>query len=57
MGNAATVQAIYEAFGKGDLDTILGHLADDVQWEPSDDNRAVAAGIACLQPAATRPAS
>ena|SRR6476646_3882285 len=34
MGNAnvEAVQAIYEAFGKGDVDTILGMLADDVDW-------------------------
>jgi ketosteroid isomerase-like protein len=34
MGNTniEAVQAIYEAFGKGDLDTILGMLADDVDW-------------------------
>ncbi len=28
-----TVSAIYEAFGRGDVSTILGHLAEDVQWE------------------------
>jgi ketosteroid isomerase-like protein len=34
MGNTniETVQAIYEAFGKGDVETILGLLADDVDW-------------------------
>ena len=34
MGNSSieAVQAIYEAFGKGDVDTILGMLADDVDW-------------------------
>ena len=34
MGNANTesVQRIYEAFGAGDVDTILGLLADDVDW-------------------------
>ena len=34
MGNAniEAVQKIYEAFGKGDVDTILGMLADDVDW-------------------------
>ncbi len=28
-----TVYAIYEAFSRGDVSTILGHLAEDVQWE------------------------
>jgi ketosteroid isomerase-like protein len=30
--NLATVKTIYDAFGKGDVDTILGLLADDVDW-------------------------
>jgi hypothetical protein len=31
--NVATVQAIYAAFGRGDVPGILGHLAEDVVWE------------------------
>lgn len=31
--HVAVVQAIYEAFGRGDIPAILGHLADDVEWE------------------------
>lgn len=33
VDHVATVAAIYEAFGRGDVDTILEHLADDVEWE------------------------
>ncbi len=33
MGNMETVQAVYEAFGRGDVATILSHLADDVAWD------------------------
>jgi uncharacterized protein len=33
MSNIKTVQAIYEAFGRGDLDGILERLAVDVRWE------------------------
>ena len=43
VGNAniGAVQAIYEAFGKGDVDTILGMLADDVDWSAeAEGNRA-----------------
>jgi uncharacterized protein len=29
----STVLSIYEAFGRGDVPTILGHLADDVRWD------------------------
>ena len=31
--NAKTVQAIYEAFGRGDVPFILEQLADDVRWD------------------------
>src|SRR5256885_16904207 len=30
--NVKTVQGVYEAFGRGDLATILDALADDVDW-------------------------
>ena len=33
MSNLATVQTIYDAFGTGDVLTILETLADDVEWE------------------------
>lgn len=46
----ATVGAIYEAFGKGDIPTILGCMADDVHWEEWDDNSAQRAGVPWLQP-------
>jgi uncharacterized protein len=36
MGNAATVQAMYEAFGRGDIPAILDRLADDISWDASD---------------------
>lgn len=38
MSNLETVKVIYEAFGKGDVPTILSHLADDVDWEKWEDN-------------------
>jgi uncharacterized protein len=33
VSNAATVHAIYEAFGRGDVATILDKLDDAVEWE------------------------
>ena len=33
MGNVESVQAIYEAFGRGDIAAILDRLADDVGWD------------------------
>jgi uncharacterized protein len=48
MSNLATVQAIYEAFGKGDVETILGFCAEDVRWEEWDDNFAQNAGVPAM---------
>lgn len=33
LGNAGTVMSIYEAFGRGDVPSILATLADDVAWD------------------------
>ena len=33
MSNAATVHTIYEAFGRGDVATIIDKLDDAVEWE------------------------
>jgi ketosteroid isomerase-like protein len=33
MGNAATVKTIYEAFGRGDVETIHDTLDDSIEWE------------------------
>ncbi len=41
----ATTGAIYEAFGKGDIPTILSYVAEDVQWEQWADNFAQRAGV------------
>ncbi len=41
----ATVGAIYEAFGKGDISFILSCLAEDVEWDNRDDH-----GIPLLVP-------
>ena len=49
MSNLATVQGIYEAFGKGDVPAILDVLADDVAWEAWEDNSAVNAGVPWMQ--------
>ena len=56
MSNLPKVQAIYEAFGKGDGPGFLSHLAEDVEWEQWADNQAVAAGVPWLQPYTGRDA-
>ena len=50
MSNLSTVQAIYQAFGQGDIPAILDLMADDVAWEAWDDNSAQAAGVSHLVP-------
>jgi ketosteroid isomerase-like protein len=47
--NVATIKSMYEAFGKGDVPTILNYLSDDVQWEQWADNSAQKAGVPWLQ--------
>ena len=44
----ATVQGIYEAFGRGDVPAILDVLAEDVAWEQWADNHAQSAGVPWL---------
>ena len=39
--NLATVQGIYEAFGKGDVPAILDQLTDDVDWAAEASSDAV----------------
>jgi uncharacterized protein len=46
MNNLETVQAIYQAFGRGDVGAILEVLHPDVEWE----HDAVAYGVPWLQP-------
>ena len=46
MSNVATVQGIYEAFGRGDILAILSHLAETIEWEYGMSN----AGVPWLQP-------
>lgn len=36
--NLQTVESIYDAFGRGDVEAILGCLADDVDWATDTDS-------------------
>lgn len=48
--NLAVVGGIYEAFGRGDIDFILGQIADDCAWESWLDNHGQKAGLPPMQP-------
>jgi uncharacterized protein len=47
--NLATLNSIYEAFGKGDIPAIIDHLADNVEWEKWADNSSQKAGVPWMQ--------
>ena len=49
MSHLETVQAIYEAFGQGNIPAIIDLMADDVEWEHWDDNHAQKAGVPSLR--------
>jgi ketosteroid isomerase-like protein len=48
--NVATVHRIYDAFGKGDIPTIIDCISENVQWEKWADNSAQKAGVPWMQP-------
>ena len=50
MSNVATVQDIYDAFGKGDVPRILSHISEGVVWEYG----AGASDVPWLQPRSGR---
>lgn len=51
LTGVATVAAAYEAFGRGDVPSLLNLLADDVSWDADwADNSAQNAGVPHLQP-------
>ncbi|HEY0426282.1 MAG TPA: nuclear transport factor 2 family protein [Pyrinomonadaceae bacterium] len=49
MSNLETIKEIYEAFGKGDVPTILSKLAEDVDWEKWSDNFSQKADVPYLR--------
>jgi ketosteroid isomerase-like protein len=51
MSNLETVQAIYDAFSRGDVPAILDHLADDVEW----DLDAPGYGVPIYEPGSGKP--
>jgi ketosteroid isomerase-like protein len=48
--NLAVIHDIYAAFGRGDVASILEHIADDCRWESWDGHTAQRAGVTYLQP-------
>jgi uncharacterized protein len=48
--NLAVVGGIYEAFGRGDIEFILGQIADECAWESWLDNHGQNAGLPPMKP-------
>lgn len=48
--NLAVVDGIYEAFGRGEIDLILGQIADGCAWESWLDNHGQKAGLPPMKP-------
>jgi uncharacterized protein len=48
--NLAVVGGVYEAFARGDIDFILGQIAEDCSWESWLDNHGQKAGIPPMKP-------
>jgi uncharacterized protein len=48
--NLAVVGGVYEAFGRGDIDSILDQIADDCAWESWLDNHGQKAGLPPMKP-------
>src|SRR5262245_8570822 len=48
--NLKTIEGVYAAFGRGDVQAILGCMAEDVAWEAWADNSAQAAGVPWFAP-------
>jgi uncharacterized protein len=48
--NVNTVAAIYEAFGRGDVQAILDRVSNDVQWEDWGDTPTERASVPWLVP-------
>ena len=44
MSNTQMVKGMYEAFGRGDIESILNKLADDVEWISSPESKTIPTG-------------
>jgi uncharacterized protein len=51
MDHVEAVRGVYEAFGRGDIPSILALLADDIEW----DQDAPAYGVRILEPGVGKP--
>ena len=50
MDNVAFVKSIYEAFGRGDIPTVLGSMSPDLRWYEAEGNPYMPSGDALVGP-------
>jgi ketosteroid isomerase-like protein len=50
MDNVSLVQNLYDAFGRGDIPTVLGAMSPDIRWHQAESNPYMPSGEAWVGP-------
>ena len=50
MSNVALLKSLYEAFGRGDIPTVLGAMSPDIRWHQAEGNPYNQSGDAWVGP-------
>jgi ketosteroid isomerase-like protein len=50
MDNVSLLKSVYEAFGRGDIPTVLGAMSPDVRWHEAESNPYMPTGEAWVGP-------
>ena len=50
MNNVSLVKNIYDAFGRGDIPTVLGAMSPDIHWHQAESNPYMPSGEAWVGP-------
>lgn len=50
MDNVKLMKSVYEAFGRGDIPTVLGAMSSDIRWHQAEGNPYMPSGAAWVGP-------
>ena len=50
MDNVNLLKNLYDAFGRGDIPTVLGHMSPDIHWHEAESNPYMPSGEAWVGP-------
>lgn len=50
MNNATFLKSLYDAFGRGDIPTVLGGMSPDIKWHEAEGNPYMLSGEAMVGP-------